>query len=87
MKKNQHQERFFDNSENKCDKSDPENPYICILDQNFIVFSSKVIELKLTQNLVTLGINGLKTPVKFGSDPQAPSEVLIPSDQTDRFHM
>ena len=50
MEKNQYREWFFDKSGNRCEKSDPENPYICILDQHFIAYSSKVIGLKSTQN-------------------------------------
>ena len=37
---------FFDNSGNGFEKNDPENPYICILNQHSICFSSKVIGLK-----------------------------------------
>ena len=50
MEKNQYQEWFFDNSGNGCQKSDPDNPYTCILDQYFIALSSKVIGLKSMQN-------------------------------------
>ena len=68
---------FFNESGNRCEKSDPKNPYIGILDQNFIAFSSKVIGLKSMQNFGHVGISVLKTPAKFGSDPRAPSEVIM----------
>ena len=63
MVKNQYQEWFFGNSGNRLEKSNPENLYICILDQDSIAFSSKVIGLKSKQNFGhVLDINGLIVP-------------------------
>ena len=61
MVKNQYQEWFFFyNSGNGFEKSDSENPYICILD--LLRFHSKLLGWNQRKILIALGINGLSYP-------------------------
>ena len=51
-----------------------------------LFFYQKLLGWYQRKILVTLGINGLKTSAKFGSDPQAPSKVIL-SNQTDTSYV